>query len=601
MSIFNKIYHLPLYKLGYKDIPAYPVEFSSWIGTLSRLSGRDRETKQAKHGLSNTYTIRGHTASAYEFLFSDQIIEEKEAAKQELIQGIDNNIPAAVSMLHSEILGSNVSLERPKKEALLNTLALDDPEQFSLSLTTFDNIYKEAEPLLNEWTKSLVDTEEANRQFWPMIASHGLVYNLLIIEKITPSSSQSTKKDFQGIWNDEIEADLLEGSLYKIDMGIFNTIASGKVQGYERFTPGTVTLLKQDPNTKELYPFAITVANFRSQCVQTYLYETSTAGAWLYALQAAKTSITVYGIMLGHLYQWHLPTATMQMTMKNHLSKNHPIYQILQPQSNYLTGFNNILLLLWPNIAPPTSICSAKAFLELMNKYANGRDFFDDDPKSTLKRMGIEQKDFTREEKWDAYPIVKMMLSVWDAAEEFVSMYVNHIFTDAGIARDKELQKWINASRSREEGNIKGLGEVSNKSELTRLLTSIIYRATMHGASRLRTSDTPAFSFVANFPPCLQSTVLPAPEKELTTNELLEFLPKTGTIGEMIQFIYIFVFSSPYRSFIPIEGIESNLWFKDESCNDALIRFRKAILEVIKERYADRSPQIFQWPLNIET
>ena len=28
--------------------------------------------------------------------------------------------------------------------------------------------------------------------------------------------------------------------------------------------------------------------------------------AWLYALQAAKTSITVWGIWLGHVYHWHI-------------------------------------------------------------------------------------------------------------------------------------------------------------------------------------------------------------------------------------------------------------------------------------------------------
>jgi len=46
-----------------------------------------------------------------------------------------------------------------------------------------------------------------------------------------------------------------------------------------------------------------------------YSARSASPGAWLYALQAAKTSVTVYGIWLGHVYHWHLVTAAMQMTM----------------------------------------------------------------------------------------------------------------------------------------------------------------------------------------------------------------------------------------------------------------------------------------------
>ena len=51
--------------------------------------------------------------------------------------------------------------------------------------------------------------------------------------------------------------------------------------------------------------------------------------AWLYALQAAKTSITVWGIWLGHVYHWHIVTAAMQMTMYNHLPAGHPLWPLL--------------------------------------------------------------------------------------------------------------------------------------------------------------------------------------------------------------------------------------------------------------------------------
>ena len=41
----------------------------------------------------------------------------------------------------------------------------------------------------------------------------------------------------------------------------------------------------------------------------------ATDSAWIWALLAAKTAITVWGIWIGHVYHWHIVTAAMQMTM----------------------------------------------------------------------------------------------------------------------------------------------------------------------------------------------------------------------------------------------------------------------------------------------
>ncbi len=601
MNFFNRIHQLPLYWLGYKNLPAFPIEVSSWIGTLLKLLGRGKETTQAKNGLSKTFTIQSFSASGYDFLFSDKVEKHKENKKKELVEGMKNNLSAAVALLHTEILKNQENGESLNPEEPLSALSLDEPEQFALSLTTFDGIYDEAKPFFRDWSAALKDPDEANRQFWPMIAHHGLAYNLLILEKLSGPTALSAKKDMADVWDNEIETAYQEGNLYRIDMRIFNQATSAKMRGFERFTPATVTLLKRDPQTKALTPFVVTVSNYEDQSKQTYRYGVCSSGSWIYALQAARTAITVYGIIMGHLYQWHLVTAAMQTTMKNHLSDGHPVSKLLLPQSEHLTGFNNILLLIWSSIAPPTSVASSRAFLTLVNNYANGRTFFDDDPKVKLKKLGIEARDFTLTEEWDLYPIVKIMLRVWNATEKFVSSYVQTMFTDDGIAGDKDLQKWMAASANPKEGNLKGLPEVKDKESLIRVLTSIVYRVSMHGASRLRTSDTPAFTFVANFPPCLQSSVLPDPQKPLPTRELLTYLPKTGTIGEMLDFIYIFVFSSPYTPLIPKGGIDADLWFTDEACNNALITFRKVIQEVIIERYGAYPPQIFQWPLNIET
>ena len=63
----------------------------------------------------------------------------------------------------------------------------------------------------------------------------------------------------------------------------------------------------------------------------------------------------------------------MQMTMLNTLPASHPVYQLLAPQSKFAIPFDNVLLALWPQIAPPTSVATADQFLALANDYADGR------------------------------------------------------------------------------------------------------------------------------------------------------------------------------------------------------------------------------------
>jgi hypothetical protein len=60
----------------------------------------------------------------------------------------------------------------------------------------------------------------------------------------------------------------------------------------------------------------------------------------------------------------------------------------------------------------------------------------------------------------------------------------------------------------------------------------------------------------------------------MSTAELLEFMPETGTIGEMMAFYFIFLFSSRYVPIIPKEGVKAKLFFPggpDDPLNRALI------------------------------
>jgi hypothetical protein len=200
---------------------------------------------------------------------------------------------------------------------------------------------------------------------------------------------------------------------------------------------------------------------------------------------------------------------------------------------------------------------------------------------------------------------VAAYLEIWQATTEYVGTYVDTFYgDDAAVAGDKQLQKWMAESADADEGNVKGLPLMDNKAALKRVLTSLIYRVTMHGNSRLNNNDTlAALTFVANYPPCLQNSTIPGPDSSFDTAELLAYLPKTGTIGEMINFYFTFAFSAPYETFIPAAGEETHLFYSDgltNPANQALVKFRRAVQDFIL-KYDTNAPQLYQWPLNIET
>lgn len=602
----HEIHHLNLQKKGLTHIPAVPYSLNviKIIQTLTRLSAREKEMDQAQNGLSNTYHIAGHSANGYTYLFGESGNKASLEAKQRLKKSLEHpllgrkRLEDHIDHVHKHTDAIHVL----ENKHVLEQLPLEKPDQFALSWTQDGGIYhRAAKDYLLDWSSTLKDVDHATEMFWPNIAQYGLAYNLLILQKIDEAKLSELQKDFPGDWSEEMNALQKEGSLYAIDMRIFGKFEAQQVKGFTRFTPSTFVLLEQDKNSKALQPFAIWVAGYQGADQQFY---TAKDNAWLYALQAAKVSVTVFGIWLGHVYHWHMVSAAMQMTRHNTLPKDHDISMLLVPQSNYLIEFDLVLLLLWKNIAPPASFSTSRLFLELSNTYATDRQFFDDDPKTTLSQFGIIESNFSRDAPWDQFPIAGQLLELWNYTEIYVNAFVDHSYEDdQAVFDDQALQTWIKTSSDPKQGNIKGLPQMDSKKALKAVLTSLVYRVTAHGCSRLSRAANPALTFTANFPPCLQNATIPEKDKKIDTTELLAYLPKTGTIGEMIKFYYTFSFSAPYESFLPLSGLETNLFFPNglnDPRNEALISFRKKIKAFI-EAFDSDAPQIHQWPLNIET
>ena len=116
------------------------------------------------------------------------------------------------------------------------------------------------------------------------------------------------------------------------------------------------------------------------------------------------------------------------------------------------------------------------------------------------------------------------------------------------------------------------------------MLTSLLYRVTVHGAGSLNPAVNPTLAFVSNFPPCLQSAAIPEPGTSGRADEdLLPLLPHTGTIGGMTTFYFTFVYSQPYVPLIPSGGIKADPYFPttQSACNAALFTYRQDIHDFV--------------------
>jgi hypothetical protein len=655
---------LPVQSWGFHDVPAIPRAGVIDIGQmLLKLNTRARETDKAMEGLAIFYTIGDHETTAKEFMygksrpsifFAPQFETDIEAsapaeqspaappawdtsatARNELLETINTDPDQIRQMLEDEAyfrsetvlpppaaeFGSSgadetgVDESLPEAQALalfggrdpLTNLSLTAPEQFAMPWTTYHDIYQAGRAeRLSTWVATLTDIDAATQQFWPTIAHFGLAYNLLILKKVAAAETESLREKFGAVWTNDLAAQATQGRLYVIDLSIFSTLEPQTVNGLTRFTPATLTLLVQDPVTKELTPVAVRVSGQNDGNAQVYVRGEATDSAWLYALQAAKTSITVYGIWLGHVYHWHIVTAAMLMDLDTLFPPTHPIYQLLAPQSDYLITFDTILLILWSKIAPPTSIASRMQFIELINTFAKGRTYFDDDPRQTLEILNVTEQDFSVDTAWDRYPIAGRYLEIWEEVARYVDIFVDASYhSDGDVAADGPLQKWLRAAADPHRGNVRGLPEVDGKDPLKKLLTSLIYRLTVHGASRLSPVANPGLTFVANFPPCLQDTTIPSPDSDFDTKSLLKYLPTTGVLGEIATFYFTFAFSSPYRPLIPSGGADQELFFPGgltDPRNQALIALRESLISFMQDLYGQgQTPAIGQWPMNIET
>jgi len=356
-----RMHRLPLRLLGLgglTNMPAIPFRiFPDLLDTLIRLLDREQQRQPSQDAMTTVFTVGAETADARTFLFG-----------------------SAEDRSHS----------------------LDNPDQFAMGWTALERMDRRAAARLPKFRAMLTDADKATTEFWPSFASYFGVFGVIPLQKVTDQDAARFRSELGVHWTTDMDRLQRSHVLYVIDMTIFGKMTAPTMET-PRFTPATLTLLAQDSFDKTFAPILIRVSNGVTTHVYTNQISTDpnatavTRSTWLYALEAAKTSITVWGIWLGHVHRYHMSTAAMQMTMAQRLPLLHPVRQVLGRQSQYLIPFDVVLLLIWNIITfpPPTSMNTSIQFLHLINEFAVGRKFFDDEPQATLDALGLEVMDFT--------------------------------------------------------------------------------------------------------------------------------------------------------------------------------------------------------------
>ena len=229
MSHIDQIPQFILRLAGLGNLPALPIDISEIVESLPKLLERLIEQKPAKDGLSNTYTIAGETKTGQEFLFGEGLDDRLRDALEEIHAAIRANPARVINGFYKDFLDRHGSPNLIHDNANLTGLALETPEQWTISWTTFQGVYEKAQPRLARWAATMTNVTTAEEEFWPTIAKYGVAFNLLVLQKLTRDNYRKIRRKLRKAWTDDYLRLLDQGRLYAIDMSIFEAVRPNMV------------------------------------------------------------------------------------------------------------------------------------------------------------------------------------------------------------------------------------------------------------------------------------------------------------------------------------------------------------------------------------
>ena len=235
---------LPLREWGFEHCPAIPYWADAVRGSRSQarhrdggssLNGRGRAGHATRiSGSSTVYTIDGQTAQC---------------------------IRVPLRQAASGGLAAKDAGRGPRRPTSWRST---EPDEFTLSWTTYQDVYKDSQDLVAPFADTLTEQRRPRRSsFWPTIASFGLPYNLLVLAKVDAKRAAELASGVRRRLGGRGHGRPTGSRALVRDRHEHPRVAravSSALDGTVRFTPGTVTVLKQDPQSKALTPIAIKVS-----------------------------------------------------------------------------------------------------------------------------------------------------------------------------------------------------------------------------------------------------------------------------------------------------------------------------------------------------
>jgi hypothetical protein len=484
----------------------------------------------------------------------------------------------------------------------------------------------EQEESLDENERRFTDAEYATDVWFHNVIAKGVIaYNpTFVLQKVRFQDLSMLGEEFNGevdvtmrhFWLDlRFMDDQKPLNRFRVDPQAFPLSAN------TQYGVGAVVLLELSADDQVMRPVAIRVAMTKedgSKSTQVFVRGECTDSAWIMALLAAACSYTQTGVGISHIFGYHVHAAAFQQHFFNNLDEGHSLRHMLGPMSKYTMQFDTAVL---ENTFAPLSLMpyynanlsQFSSVLEGWNTLGQRFPYFSLLPSAILRRQGIRERDFTKNESWDLYPLVRFQLQVEQASRDFVSSFVQHLYTDnQSVRNDAQLQAFFEAIQDPSQGNIRATssGRLSSVKDVQEFLLPYVYSNIVHGSARMRRyilSGTVIPNDIASF---MSTEIVDAgPDAEYSMESILRSLPDTQVLFEQYKFSTFFQSTDNFGSLVTdsdddLATMQTVQPYACSAFNEYFARLQHSVLDIYHEGYYagfdDISDTISRWPINQE-
>ncbi len=278
------------------------------------------------------------------------------------------------------------------------------------------------------------------------------------------------------------------GRLYLLDYeslggmapaGPVNKPLTGTGYGY-----APIALFARPKTGRPLVPVAIQCGQDPALNAMVLRVDDPASGAAYWAWQSAKTAVQVadfnYHEMFVHLGRTHLMSEAFAMATARQLANAHPLSRLLAPHLEGSMFINEAATLIIMGALTTGDAILAAPIETLQRECGRDRlayDFYDNMLPNDLRARGVDDAS-----QLPDYPYRDDALLVWNALQQWVGDYLAVYYANDGdVTGDYELKAW--ASELAGSGRIKGFRPITTRTQLTQVVTAIIFNASAQHAA----------------------------------------------------------------------------------------------------------------------